>query len=318
MEHFVVTDNLKISMIILYLSIFFIIFCSKVLQYFYKINVENLLVRMRSFLFIIIFFTIAFSFTKLIAIIFLAIISYLCLKEFLSLIPIRKTDRPALVFAYWSIPFQFYFVYINWGTMFYLFIPLYMFIMISTMMVISNNTKGFLKTLAVIQYGVMTTVYAIGYLAMISIIPFDYNLKGGSLGLLFYILVLAVSNDFFQMLFGKVFGKNKIMHNISPNKTWEGLFGGIICSSILSVIMGILLTPMSIVQSLFVGASLSIFGFLGDVTISAIKRDIGVKDTSSLIPGHGGILDRFDSLIYLAPLFFHYIAYICNVQIVRF
>lgn len=317
MEHFIFTNNVKLALGILYGVIFIIMFIAKILQCVFSKDVENLLIRMRSFLFIVVFFTIAFCFTKIIAIFFLMIISYLCLKEFLSLIPIRKTDRPVLVLAYLAIPLQFYFVLINWGIMFYLFIPVYMFILISTMMVFSNNTKGFLKTLAVLQYGIMTTVYAIGYLGLIAIIPFQYNPKGGSLGLLFYLLVLAVSNDFIQMVCGKLFGKHKIISQISPNKTWEGFICGIIGSTILSGIMGVQLTPMTLPQALLAGIILSIFGFLGDVTISAIKRDIGVKDTSSLIPGHGGILDRLDNLIYTAPLFFHYIAYTYNILIAR-
>ena len=317
MEHFLFTQNFKIALIILYAVIFAILGIAKFLDIFLQKDMDNLIIRMRSFLFIVVFFTMAFCFTKAIAIIFLAIVSYLCLKEFLSLIPVRKTDRPALVLMYWSIPIQFYFVYTNWITMFYLFVPLYIFILISTFMVFSNNTKGFLKTLAVLLYGVMTTVYAIGYLGMIAIIPQSYNPKAGSLGLLFYVLILAVSNDFMQMVCGKLFGKHKIVPLISPNKTWEGFIGGVIGSTILSVIMGLMLTPLNLRQCIFAGIVLSIFGFLGDVTVSAIKRDMGVKDTSSLIPGHGGILDRLDSMIYIAPLFFHYIVYTFQITFVR-
>lgn len=163
----------------------------------------------------------------------------------------------------------------------------------------------------------MTTVYAIGYLGLISIIPHSYNPKAGSVGLLFYILILAISNDFMQMVCGKLFGKHKIIPLISPNKTWEGFIGGVVGSAILSVIMGLMLTPMNLGQCIFAGVVLSVFGFFGDVTISAIKRDMGVKDTSSLIPGHGGILDRFDSMIYIAPLFFHYIVYTFQIAFVR-
>lgn len=317
MEHFVFTSNLKIALGILYAVVFVILGIAKILDVFFQKDMENLLIRMRSFLIIVVFFTAAFCFTKAVALIFLAIISYLGLKEFLSLIPLRKTDRPALVLMYWSIPFQFYFIYTHWVTMFYLFVPLYIFILISTFMVFSNNTKGFLKTLAVFQYGVMTTVYAIGYLGMIAIIPCSYNPKAGSIGLLFYVLILAVSNDFMQMVCGKIFGKHKIMPVISPNKTWEGFIGGVVGSTILSSVMGLMLTPMNLGQCIFAGVVLSVFGFFGDVTVSAIKRDIGVKDTSSLIPGHGGILDRFDSMIYIAPLFFHYIVYTFQITFVR-
>ena len=163
----------------------------------------------------------------------------------------------------------------------------------------------------------MTTVYALGYLGLIAIIPMENNPQAGAVGLLFYILVLTVSNDFMQMFCGKLFGKHKIIPNVSPNKTWEGFIGGVIGTSGLSVLMGYFLTPFTIWQSAFAGAVLAVCGFFGDVTMSAIKRDLGVKDTSTLIPGHGGILDRLDSLLFTAPLFFHYFAYTYTIIITR-
>ncbi len=317
MEHFIFTPNVKIAIFILYSFIFILMTIIKVIQITTKKDLDNIWIRMKSFLLICVFFTAAFCFNKIVAFIFLTLISYLCLKEFLSLIPIRKTDRNVLLWAYWSIPITFYIVYIQWLTLFYLFIPLYMFILISVRMVLASNTDGFLKNLAVLQYGLMTTVYALGYLGLLAIIPLQYNPKGGAIGLLFYILVLTVSNDFMQMFCGKAFGKHKIIPKVSPNKTWEGFIGGIIGTTILSVIMAHYLTPFTLSQSIFAGAVLAMFGFFGDVTMSAIKRDLGVKDTSSLIPGHGGILDRLDSLLFTAPLFFHYFAFLNTIVISR-
>jgi len=317
MEHFVITHNVKIAIGLLYAFVFFLMGITKFFQVVLKKEVDNIWIRVKSFLFIVIFFNLAFVFNKIVAFIFLMLISYLSLKEFLSLIPIRKTDRNVLLWAYLAIPISYYFLYINWVTMFYLFIPLYMFILISVRMVLSGNTEGFLKNLAVIQYGLMTTVYALGYLALIAIVPFEYNPQAGSVGLLFYILVLTVANDFMQMFCGKAFGKHKIIPKVSPNKTWEGFIGGVVCTTILSMVMGYYLTPFSIGQLAFAGFILSIFGFFGDVTMSAIKRDLGVKDTSSLIPGHGGILDRLDSLLFTAPLFFHFFAYTFSIIISR-
>ena len=305
MEHFVFTDNVKIAIGILYAFILIVMGILKISQTFFKKDLENLWIRMKSFLFIVIFFTVAFCFNHICAFLFLILISYLCLKEFLSLIPIRKTDRNVILWAYLSIPITYYIIYIHWVTLFYLFIPLYMFILISARMVLSSNTDGFLKNLAVLQYGLMTTVYALGYLGLIAIIPMQYNPQGGALGLLFYILVLTVANDFMQMFSGKLFGKHKIIPKVSPNKTWEGFIGGIIGTTILSVVMAHFLTPFNLWQSALAGFVLAIFGFFGDVTMSAIKRDLGIKDTSSLIPGHGGILDRFDSIIFTAPVIFY-------------
>lgn len=317
MEHFLFTHNVKVALAILYGFVFLLMGIVKTVQITTKKDLDNIWIRLKSFLLIVIFFTVAFSFNKIFAFLFLMLISYLCLKEFLSLIPIRKTDRNVLLWAYWSIPASYLIIYIHWATLFYLFIPLYMFILISVRMVLSSNTEGFLKNLAVLQYGLMTTVYAVGYLGMLAIIPAQYNPKGGALGLLFYILVLTVSNDFMQMFCGKALGKHKIIPKVSPNKTWEGFIGGVIGTTILSVVMAHYLTPLTLGQSVFCGAVLAMFGFFGDVTMSAIKRDLGVKDTSSLIPGHGGILDRLDSLLFTAPLFFHYFAYLNTIVITK-
>ena len=317
MEKFVLTENVRYAILILYFCLFGIMAVIKFAQIVFKKGLENIWIRMKSFLFIVVFFTVAFLFNKISAFLFLMLISYLSLKEFLSLIPTRKTDRKVLLWAYLSIPAMYYIIYIRWMVLFYLFIPLYMFILISIRMVLSANTDGFLKNLAVVQYGLMTTVYALGYLGMIAIIPIEYNPQAGAMGLLFYILVLTVANDFMQMFSGKAFGKHKIVPKVSPNKTWEGFIGGIIGTTILSVIMGHFLTPFTIIQLVFAGIVLAIAGFFGDVTMSAIKRDLGVKDTSTLILGHGGILDRLDSLLFTAPLFYHYFAYIYHITIVR-
>ncbi len=317
MEQLILTHNSKIALFSIYACVFFIMAFIKFMQVVFKKDMENIWIRMKSFVFILLFFTCAFAFNELLGFLFLILISYLGLKEFFSLIPTRKTDRIVLFWAYLSIPVSYYIIYTRWITMFYIFVPLYMFLLTATRMVIAGNTQGFLKNLAVIQYGLMINVYALGYLGMIMIIPFQDNPQAGSVGLLFYILVLTVSNDFMQYFSGKMFGKHKIIPNVSPNKTWEGFLGGIIGTTILSVFMAHYLTPFTIIQSAFAGVVLAIAGFFGDVTMSAIKRDLGVKDTSSLIPGHGGILDRLDSLLFTAPLFYHYFAYIYHISIPR-
>ncbi len=304
-----ITDNLKNALILLYVAIFLLFGITKFIQKVFKKDIENMCIRLKSFLGITLFFTVAFLFNKITAFCFIGLISYLCLKEFFSIIPVRRTDRNIYLWAYLSIPVSLYIVYIKWINLFYIFIPLYMFIWISTRMVLSGNTKGFLKNLAVMQYGLMSTVYALCYLGLIYVIPNENNPKAGALGLLYYILVLTVANDFIQMFTGKILGKHKIIPSISPNKTWEGFIGGVIGTTILSVLMGNYVTDLSIGQLTFLGIILAAFGFFGDVTVSAIKRDFGIKDTSTLIPGHGGILDRLDSLLFTAPLFFHFYAY---------
>lgn len=316
MESILITDNVKYGIAVLYTVLFIITaysyFISKT-----KENASNLFIRMKSFWMIVFLFTIAFMFNKLIAVVFIMLISYLALKEFFSMIPTRRADRRVLLWAYLSIPIQFYFIYIDWVVMFYLFIPLYLFILIPLRMVMVGETEGFLKSCGIIHWALMTCVYAIGYFAVYFSIPNEINPQGGALGLLLYILILTISNDFMQYLFGKKLGKHKITPTVSPNKTWEGLIGGVLSTSIIAMIIAPIITPLSYLQAGLIGLILAIAGFFGDITMSAIKRDIGVKDTGALLPGHGGILDRLDSMIFTVPLFFHYIAYTYNIGILH-
>lgn len=316
MEQIFVSGNVKICVYVLYAVLFIITASAYILSALGK-NAENMKTRMKSFWVIVILFTIAFMFNRLTAVIFIMLISYLSLKEFFSMIPSRRSDRRVLLWAYLSIPIQFYFLYIKWTAMFYLFIPLYLFILIPVRMVLTEDTQGFLKSCGTIHWALMTCVYAIGYFAAYFIIPDSINPAGGALGLLLYILIITVFNDFMQYLSGKMFGKNKIIPSVSPNKTWEGLIGGIIASAALSAGLSEFLTPMNPLQGFVLGAVLAIAGFFGDITMSAIKRDMGVKDTGALLPGHGGILDRLDSMIFTAPLFFHYTAYVYNIGILE-
>ena len=105
-------------------------------------------------------------------------------------------------------------------------------------------------------------------------------------------------------------GKRKVIPKVSPNKTWEGSIGGVSTTTVLAVLLAPILTPFSWQVALLAGLLIGLAGFIGDVTISALKRDIGVKDSGSMLPGHGGILDRIDSLTYSAPLFFHFVFFL--------
>ena len=131
----------------------------------------------------------------------------------------------------------------------------------------------------------------------------------GGVGLLFFLVVLTQFNDVAQYCWGKLFGRHKVTLSVSPKKTWEGLIGGVATTIVVASLFGPYLTPMDWRWSALAGGILGISGFLGDIIMSAMKRDLGVKDTGGLIPGHGGILDRVDSLTYAAPVFVHFIRY---------
>ena len=155
----------------------------------------------------------------------------------------------------------------------------------------------------------MMTVFTLSHMAMLLVAGDAVNPVAGGLGLLFFLVMLTQFNDVAQFTWGKLFGRHKVTPSVSPKKTWEGLLGGIATTTLVGALSGPYLTPMDWQWSALAGLVASIAGFLGDITMSAMKRDLGVKDASGLIPGHGGILDRVDSLTYAAPVFMHFFRY---------
>jgi phosphatidate cytidylyltransferase len=155
----------------------------------------------------------------------------------------------------------------------------------------------------------MTTVFSLSHAAFLLVLPAEKNLAGGA-GLLFFLVFLTQFNDVAQYTWGKLFGQHPVVPKVSPKKTQEGLLGGVLTTVLMAWIIAAYLTPLTHQQALVAGILIGLGGFLGDVVISAIKRDIGVKDSGNIIPGHGGIMDRVDSLTFSAPLFFHFIYYL--------
>ena len=239
--------------------------------------------------------SVAIVLSPVVSVAFLGFVSFLALKEYFSLIPTRRADRRVLFWAYLAIPLQFYWIGIEWYGMFIIFVPVYMFLFLPLAMLMTGQTEGFL----------MTMVFAIGHAAYLLALPDDGNPVAGSAGLLLFLIFLTQFNDVAQYVWGKLFGRHKVVPAVSPNKTVEGLLGGIATTTCLAWLIAPHLTPLVTWQAPVAGLIIGFAGFVGDVTISALKRDLGVKDSGSLIPGHGGVLDRIDSLTFTAPLFFH-------------
>jgi phosphatidate cytidylyltransferase len=265
--------------------------------------------RIRSWWIMVSIFTLAMLLSRVVSLFFFAFISFLALKEYLSIIPTRRADRKVLFWAYLAIPFQYCWAGFEWYGMFIVFIPVYVFLFFPLCMVIVGETQDFLRSAGTLHWGLMTMVFSISHVAFLLVLPQSGNPGTSGAGLLLYLVFLTQSNDVSQFLWGKSFGKHRIVPTVSPNKTWEGFLGGVGTTTVLAVLLSGILTPLSILMAIFAGILISISGFVGDVTISAIKRDLGIKDSGNLLPGHGGILDRIDSLTYTAPLFFHFIYY---------
>lgn len=265
--------------------------------------------RINSWWVMITLFTIAILLSKKISVIFFALVSFLALKEYFSIITTRRADRRVLFWAYLAIPVQYYWVLQGWYGMFIIFIPVYIFLLLPMRMVIIGETRHFLHAAGTLHWGLMTMVFSISHVAFFLALPDNPDYHAGGAGLVLYLVFLTQFNDVAQYIWGKLLGRHKILPKVSPKKTWEGFLGGLLTTTVLAFLLADLLTPLSYYHGIAAGLIISLGGFIGDVTISALKRDIGVKDSGSLLPGHGGILDRIDSLTYTAPLFFHFVYY---------
>lgn len=270
---------------------------------------SELVARIRSWWVMIGMFTAAMIVSRTLSLVFLGCVSFLALKEYLSLISTRRADRRVMFWAYLAIPVQFYWVAIEWYGMFIIFVPVFMFLLLPLRMITLGETRGFLRAAGTLHWGLMTTVFSLSHAAYLLVLPAEGNPVASGAGLLFYLVFLTQFNDVAQYVWGKSFGRHKAIPAISPNKTWEGLVGGVVTTTVAGWLMAPYLTPLTGWQAPAAGLLIGLAGFIGDATISAVKRDIGVKDTSTFIPGHGGVLDRVDSLTYTAPLFFHYVYY---------
>ena len=244
-----------------------------------------------------------------VSIIFFALLSFLALKEFFSIMPTRQADRRILLWAYLAIPLQYYWVASNWYGMFLIFIPIYVFLFLPMRAVFIGETKGFIRSLGTIHWAVMLSVLCVSHIAYLLQLPVK-NEQAGALGLVLFLIFITQFNDVCQYIWGKTLGKHKIIPKVSPKKTWEGFIGGVITVTLISGFVAPYLTPLTMVQGFVAGTLIAISGFVGDVVISSVKRDLAIKDSGTLIPGHGGLLDRIDSLIYTAPLFFHFLYYL--------
>lgn len=271
-------------------------------------NYLELRLRIQTWWWLVLLMLAALSLPKAFAMVIFGVISFLAFKEFLSIAPTRRADRRVLLLAYLAIPVQYLWVGMAWYGMFIIFIPVYVFLLLPMRMVLVGETQGFLRAAGTIQWGLMMTVFGLSHMGYLLMLPPLDQVNGAML--VFYLVALTQVNDVAQYLWGKALGKRKVAPTVSPNKTLEGLLGGIATTTLLATLLAPWLTPMSPLHAVCAGILISVFGFIGDIVVSAVKRDIGVKDSGTLLPGHGGILDRLDSLTYTAPLFFHYIYYL--------
>jgi phosphatidate cytidylyltransferase len=177
-------------------------------------------------------------------------------------------------------------------------------------MVSVGETQGFLRASSTLAWGLVITVFSLGHLAYLLILPALDNSVTGGAGLFLFLMILTQLNDVAQFLFGRLWRHEKLLLKVTTTRTWVSLLGGMAATGLISWLAAPLLTPFTEAESIAVGLIIALAGFIGYIVMSAIKGDLKLKDRGTMTPGRGGILNRIDTLIYTAPVFFHLVFYL--------
>jgi len=270
--------------------------------------IDNLRARTTAWWVMVALLVVAFAFGRAGILTLFAFASFFALREFITLTPTRAGDYFSLFLSFFVLlPAQYLLIGFDRYGMFAIFIPVYAFLLLPTAAVLAGDTVDFLARCAKIQWGVMICIYCISYAPALLLerIP---GFAGSEALLIVYLLLIVQLSDVLQYVFGKLFGRTKLAPRVSPSKTVEGLVGGGLSATAIG---GALypLTPFTWQQSAMMAFVIVAMGFLGGLTLSAVKRSLGAKDWGVMIEGHGGMLDRFDSVCFAAPVFFHLTRY---------
>jgi len=270
--------------------------------------IDNLVARINAWWWMVGLLGLAFLFGRDGVVILFGLISFLALREFITLTQTRRGDHAALAVSFFiALPTQFFLVWIEWYGMWSILIPVYAFLLLPILAALSADTTRFLERAAKVQWGLMICVFCLSHLpALVTIEIRGY--EGRNLMLIAFLIIVVQGSDVLQYIFGKLFGKHLLAPKLSPSKTWEGLIGGIASATGLGAALHVL-TPFTPSEAAIIALIACLMGFLGGLVMSAIKRDRGVKDWGHLIEGHGGVLDRIDSLVFAAPVYFHVVRF---------
>lgn len=275
-------------------------------------TVANLNARIYTWWLMVLVLLAAFWFGKTGTLILFFLISFAALREFMTLVYRRRSDYYSMAACFYLLlPVQYYFVWDEWYGMFAIFIPVYGFLMLPIIASLSGQTADFLERAAKTQWMAMICIFCISHVPALLFLNLDGFPQKDNILLLIFLIGVVQASDVLQYVWGKLVGGAKIMPSLSPSKTVSGTVGGIASATLLAGLLAPL-TPFSFGQALLIGLIICLMGFFGGLVMSAIKRDYGVKDWGNMIHGHGGMLDRVDSVCFAAPVFFHIVRYYWN------
>lgn len=263
-----------------------------------------ILTRIKTWWGMFVIFCLATLFNPLVSLLSLMVLTFFALKEYFSMIRSRKADRRLYLWAYLSIPVQFYWIYIEWYGMFIIFIPIYVFLFLPLPRLINKGTVGFLRSVSSTQWGLMLMVFGLSHLAYFQFATPEYGA-----GLVLFLVVLTQLNDVAHHLASLYFGKRKVVPTANPNLTWEGFVFAFLITTGTAYLIHPYLTPLGATFGVFSGMLISLSGFFGSLTVSVLKRDLLIGDDNKFDALKKSYLSQVDSLAYTSPVFFHVIRY---------
>jgi len=266
--------------------------------------IDNLIERILAWWLMVALVASAFAFGKHAILLLFLLLSFLALREFVTLTYTKRSDHLVLALAFYvCLPVQFALVWIEWYGLYSIFIPVYAFLILPIIAALRADTERYLERIAVVQWALMLSVFCLSHVPALMTLSIP-GYEGRQMLLIAFLVIVVQSSDVLQYVWGKLLGKHLIAPKLSPSKTWEGLIGGVLSATLLGAALH-WITPFTPLQAGAIALLINLMGFFGGLVMSAIKRNHGVKDWGHLIAGHGGVLDRLDSLLFSAPIFFH-------------
>ena len=270
--------------------------------------IDNLNARVKAWWVMVAVIGLAFAFGKGGVIVLFYLISFYALREFISLAYTRRGDHHAIAVAFFiALPAQYLLIWFDWYGLFAIFIPVYAFLVLPILAAIGGDTKRFLERTSKVQWGLMICVYCISQVPALLTLEIP-GFEDRNLLLIAFLVIVVQGSDVLQYVWGKLLGKHQVAPELSPSKTWEGLIGGVASATALGAALS-WATPFNPWQAALLAFAICMMGFFGGLVMSAIKRDRGVKDWGTMIEGHGGMLDRLESVVFAAPIYFPALRY---------
>ncbi|MBK5566497.1 phosphatidate cytidylyltransferase [Ensifer sp. SSB1] len=270
--------------------------------------IENLNARIKAWWAMVVLIAIAFVAGRVGVLLLFAFCSFAALREFITLINTRRGDHWAIAAAFFVVlPINYFLLWAEQYGIYSIFVPVYAFLLMPIVAVLRGDTRDFLLRISEVQWALMICVFCASHVpALLTLQIPGYD--GRNVLLIAFLVIVVQSSDVLQYVWGKLFGRTKIAPTLSPSKTVEGFVGGVASATLIGASLW-WITPFTPMQAAVMSLIITLMGFFGGLVMSAIKRDRGVKDWGHLIEGHGGLIDRLDSVVFSAPIFFHLTRY---------